>query len=303
VVAHENITALRQAEALERERAALRNAVGAMDHVLGVVGHELRTPLAGLRAMSEFLLTDGARQTAEFDTFLRGIHEEAVRMADTVNNILEAARLNSGRARWNWADVDVTEVCARAMESVGPVVDTTAVALTLRVEPPGLRMRGDADAIRRLVMNLLSNAQKHTARGSIAVTVHEHRDGAAPNTAGPRRVRIEVRDTGTGIPEEIRTRLGEAFALNSGVVGGSYVSGSGLGLAICKGIVAAHGGEITFTSVEGRGTTVRATLAADLAAPAEPAVGVVGAATSTAAVAAEPAATSGLSEANRGVPA
>jgi hypothetical protein len=74
-------------------------------------------------------------------------------------------------------------------------------------------------------------------------------------------------------------------------------------LAICKGIVAAHGGEITFTSVEGRGTTVRATLAADLAAPAEPAVGVVGAATSTAAVAAEPAATSGLSEANRGVPA
>jgi signal transduction histidine kinase len=266
VVAHEDITARRQADATERERAALRHAVGAMDHVLGVVGHELRTPLAALRAMSEFLLTEGARQTAEFDTFLRGIHDESVRMADTVNNILEAARLNSGRARWNWTDVDVTEVCATAMESVGPVVDAAAVRLTLRVEPPGLRMRGDADAIRRLVMNLLSNAQRHTARGGIEVVAREFRDDV-PGAAA-RRVRIEVRDTGAGIPEEIRGRLGEAFALNAGVVGGRHVAGSGLGLAICKGIVAAHGGEMTFTSAEGRGTTVCATLAADLAAPA-----------------------------------
>jgi PAS domain S-box-containing protein len=296
VIAHEDITARRQAEALERERAALRQAVGAMDHVLGVVGHELRTPLAGLRAMSEFLLTDGARQSSEFETFLRGINEEVVRMANTVNNILEAARLNSGRAKWNWSDVDVTEVCATAMDSVGPVIDAAAVRLTLRVEPPGVRMRGDADAIRRLVMNLLSNAQKHTARGSIDIIVRELRDAAAPAPAH-RRLHIEVRDTGAGIPQEIRVRLGEAFALNSGVVGASYVSGSGLGLAICKGIVAAHGGEITFTSVEGRGTTVRVTLAADLSAPAEPG-GVEGAAAEV-----DAATRAGLAGANRGVPA
>jgi signal transduction histidine kinase len=147
-------------------------------------------------------------------------------------------------------------------------------------------------------MNLLSNAQKHTARGSIDVVVQELGGPATPDPAH-RRVRIEVRDTGAGIPEEIRSRLGEAFALNSGVVGGSYVSGSGLGLAICKGIVAAHGGEITFTSVEGQGTTVRATLAADLAAPAGP----NGADAIRAVTAVEPAAPIGWAEADGKVPA
>jgi PAS domain S-box-containing protein len=255
-------------EELERERAALKRAVASMDHVLGVVGHELRTPLAGLRAMSEFLLTDGARGAAEFDTFLRGIHDEVVRMSGTVHNLLEAARLNSGKARWNWAEFAVADVCVEAVESLRPVVDPARVALTLVVEPPGLTMRGDADAVRRLVMNLLSNAHKHTAAGSIAVTA----GSATMGPDGVPAVCVEVRDTGCGIAPDVRARLGEAFALNSGVVGKAYVTGTGLGVAICKGIVLAHGGEMDIESAPGRGTLVRATLRADLPEP-EPAAG------------------------------
>jgi signal transduction histidine kinase len=257
-----DLTARERAEELERERAALARSVASMDQVLGIVGHELRTPLAGLRAMSEFLLTDGAQEAPEYGQFVRGIHDEVVRMSGTVHNLLEAARLNSGKARWNWSAFAVGDVCADAVESVRPVVDAGRVALGLTVDPPDLTMRGDADAVRRLVLNLLSNAHKHTARGEIAV-----RAWAVTTAGGATTVRVEVRDTGTGIAPEVRARLGEAFALNSGVVGKTYVTGTGLGVAICKGLVAAHGGTIEIDSEPGRGTRFTATLLADLPGP------------------------------------
>ena len=272
VVAHENITGRHVAERLEREKVGLRDAVKSMEQVLGVVGHELRTPLAALRAISEFLITDGARSTDVWDRFLHDIGNEVDRMSDTVNNLLEAARLNSGRARWNWGEVDLAGTCAEAIESVRPLVDRTRVELSMDVEPSGLTpdgggrpITGDGEALRRLVTNLLSNARKHTADGSIRVTVRPGETDAG----GARWAEVTVCDTGSGIPPDVLARLGEAFALNSGVVGANHVSGTGLGLAICKGIVAAHGGTLTVRSAVGRGTTITARIRTDLAAAAE----------------------------------
>ena len=228
-----------------------------MEGVLGVVGHELRTPLAGLRAMSEYLLTDGAVQSTECEQMLSGINEEVVRMAETVNDLLEAARLNSWLAKWNWSQFDLGPVCADALDPVRPLVDGQAVGLHCEVEP-GCEMRGDADAVRRLVLNLLSNARKYTKRGSIRVNARLVSEG------GQRWAEITVADTGSGIPPEIRDRLGEAFALNAGMIGANHVNGTGLGLAICKGIAAAHGGCLSIRSSVGEGTTVVAKLRADL---------------------------------------
>jgi signal transduction histidine kinase len=255
-----DVTERKRAEALDAERAGLRQAVSAMEGVLGVVGHELRTPLAGLRAMSEFLLTDGAVQNAECEQMLTGINEEVVRMAETVNDLLEAARLNSGLAKWKWSHVDLASACADALDPIRPLVDEEAVRLECDVEP-GCSLRGDADAVRRLVLNLASNARKHTARGSIRVSARALSDG------GRRWVEIAVADTGAGIPPEIRDRLGEAFALNAGLVGPNHVSGTGLGLAICKGIAQAHGGGLSISSDVGKGTTVVGRLRADLEGP------------------------------------
>jgi two-component system, OmpR family, sensor histidine kinase KdpD len=123
-------------------------------------------------------------------------------------------------------------------------------------------MLGDAGAVRRLVLNLLDNAQKHTAAGSIRLTVRRHRDEHGQAWAD-----IEVADTGAGIPPEIVERLGQAFLLNAGLVGDRHITGAGLGLAICKGIVHAHGGHLRVRSVVGAGTVVTATLRADLPAP------------------------------------
>ena len=257
-----DVTAHRHAQFLEEERSALKKAVASMEQVLGVVAHELRTPLAGLRAMTEYLLDGAPRDTEEFDQFLRGMNQEVVRMADTVNNLLEAARINSGRARWNWSTFNVGDVCREAAERMRPLFDPQAVVVTTSVEPADAEMSGDAEAVSRLLLNLLGNAVKHTRRGTISVVAGMTEEG------GRRWLDLVVRDTGEGIPPEILDRLGQAFALNAGIVGANHVRGTGLGLAICTGIAKAHGGQIQFESRVGEGTTARVRLCADLPAPA-----------------------------------
>lgn len=260
VVSHENITARKTAERLAVEQLSLREAVAGMEQVLGVVGHELRTPLAALRAISEFLTTAGARETAEADQFLHEISRQVRRMSDTVNNILEAARLNSGRARWTWSHVDLASTVTDAIESIQPLIDRQRVEICHRVDSAAAFMSGDSDAIRRLTINLLSNALKHTTQGQIEVLAQKYSDDRG------HWIELSVRDTGCGIPSELSARLGEAFALNSGVVGANHISGTGLGLAICKGISKAHGGELSIESAVGKGTKVTAKLRADLEA-------------------------------------
>lgn len=264
-----DITTRKHAEAerlraleLEQERNHLRDAVQTLERTLGIIGHELRTPLAGVRAMAEFLLHEETRESQEAETFLGPIKDEVVRMAGMVNDLLEVARLNSGTARWNWSEVPMVQACEAAMNTVRPLVDQAKVTLTLQVNPPDLTMNGDQNAIRRLVLNLLNNARKHTPEGSISVRARKvHPDNQD-------WVQFEVSDTGKGISPEVAGRLGVAFALNSGVVGENHVQGSGLGLAICKGIVAAHGGTISVRTAPGEGTTVTILLRRDLTEPA-----------------------------------
>jgi PAS domain S-box-containing protein len=260
-----DVTDHQRAAALERERQGLREAVSGMEAVLGVVGHELRTPLAGVRAMSEFLLAEGAPESPEWRPMLAGVHEEIVRMAETLNDLLEAARLNRGLAHWRWERFALAAVCEDALGSVRPLVDPERVRLSVTVDPPDAQMSGDADAIRRLVLNFVSNSRKHTTDGEIAVTADFATDEG--NDQG-QWVRISVRDTGSGIPPQILDRLGEAFALNAGLVGDKHVGGAGLGLAICKGIATAHGGGLEVMSAVGKGTTITARLRADLPSPA-----------------------------------
>jgi len=258
VISHDDVTARKLAERLTREQSGLRDAVAGMEQVLGVVGHELRTPLAALRAITEFLCTDGARNTLEADQFLREISDEVDRMSDTVNNLLEAARLNSGRAQWNWSSIDLKQVINEALDSVSPLVDVSAVRLGSVCETGDFPMLGDSEAIRRLLINLLNNARKHTPSGHIEIHAQ-----CCSNAAG-NWIELRVTDTGCGIPPELMARLGEAFALNSGVVSDGQISGTGLGIAICKGIAQAHGGGIEVQSALEKGTCVTVRLRADL---------------------------------------
>jgi signal transduction histidine kinase len=259
--AMQDLTERKRAAEMEQERNNLRGAVRALDRVLGVVGHELRTPLAAVRALSEVVLMHHQWPSGECRTYLESIRDQVVQMAGVVNDLLEVARLNSGTAKWNWSRFALAEACGEAAETVRPLLDGQKVSLSVRVRPEDLHMNGDADAVRRLTLNLLSNAQKHTPAGEILVDV------AAESAADGAWVRLLVSDTGEGMSADTASKLGEAFALNSGVVGADYIKGSGLGLAICRGIVAAHGGRISFASAPGKGTTVTVLLRADLPAP------------------------------------
>lgn len=249
-------------ERAERERRGLEAALNAMERMLGILGHELRTPLTSLRLLSEHLLTDATTVGDQYQNFLRSINGEVLRMTDMVNNLLEAARLDSGVSQWNWSLVEPARVCAEATELLRPLVNGEKLTLGVDVEPATLTFNGDPDAIRRLIVNLVNNAIKHTPEGRIDVAVRELWSD------GERWAHLTVRDTGSGIPDEILGKLGDAFAINSGVAGSSASGGTGLGLAICKGIAAAHGGLITVSSIKGQGSTLTVLLRADLEAPA-----------------------------------
>lgn len=262
VIVHEDITAQKRAHELELERRSLKDAVASLEQVLGVVGHELRTPLAGLRAMTDFLMDPAAQGTPEWALFLSSLGTEVVRMSDMVDSLLEAARINSGKAKWNWSSFDVQPICQEALDGVQLMIDEDrAVKFICRMDEPSLRMNGDASALRRLLINVVRNASKHTAQGEIAINVHTAIEDQK------QWIVFEVSDTGEGIEPAILSRLGEAFALNSGVVGANHIGGTGLGLAICKGIAAAHAGWLAIKSEPGRGTTVSARLRADLLVP------------------------------------
>jgi len=257
-----DLTERKRVELVERQRQAMSDAVAAMEQVLGIVAHELRTPLAGIRVISELLLDFEANGTAEFKAYMGNINQEVIRMSETVNSLLDAARINSGQAQWNWGTVDLAEVCQGAVDTVRPLLDPNEVALTLEITPPDAQMKGDANAIQRLLINLVRNAQKNTTRGRIEVQANCQQDDAG------QWVEIQIRDTGAGIPPAIAQRLGEAFALNSGMVGANHVKGTGLGLAICKAIVGVHAGTLSVQSAVGVGTTIKTRLRADLPGPA-----------------------------------
>jgi signal transduction histidine kinase len=263
IIVIDDITEQKRLEALELERRSLKDAVASMEQVLGVVGHELRTPLAGLRALSDYLIDPASRGTPEHETFLRELNCEVIRMSDTVDSLLEAARLNSGRARWNWSEFEIEPICLEAIENTRRLLPDEQVKLDFQIASGVKLMHGDSSAIRRLLINLLSNARKNTPRGEIRISAQNK------SCEGQRYTELSVSDTGTGIPPGVLQQLGEAFALNAGVVGDNYVSGAGLGLSICKGIVAAHGGWIAIQSKLGEGTTVTAMLRSDLSVPAE----------------------------------
>jgi signal transduction histidine kinase len=262
IITQTDITDRKRLETVEIERSSMQETVKSLEQTLGVVGHELRSPLAGLRAMTDFLMDPTARQTPEWNNFLSSLGEEVVRMSDTVDTILEAARLNSGRARWNFSTVDLEALCREVMSNARMLSNSNAVSFDWKVDPAVRFITGDYGGIRRLLINLLGNSRKYTAKGKIQVQITGHTD-----TDANRWVELRVRDTGIGIPPEILNRLGDAYALNSGVVDERCIGGTGLGLSICKGIASAHAGRLSIESRVGTGTTVTVKLRADLKAP------------------------------------
>ena len=204
------------------------------------VSHELRTPLTAIREAT-LLLRDrvpgplAARQARLVDL----ISLSTERLLGLVNQILELARLRAGLIAIDRGWLDLDQLVDRALEELRPQAEARGVTLGRRGGPVG-RMRGDAERLLQVLVNLLGNAIKYTPNGgSVVVVVGEQRD----------RVEIAVEDTGVGIPADLLPRIFDRFWQADPARGGS-----GLGLTIVKGVVEAHGGQVQVESAEGRGT-------------------------------------------------
>lgn len=211
--------------------------------------HELRTPITTIRGYAELHRRGGLEDPEARASAMARTEQEAVRMGRLVEDLLLLARLDQGRP----LEAEPVELGALATDAR----DDAAVAhpdhpVALEVAD-GCIVVGDDHRLRQVVGNLLANAVTHTPAGT-AVTV---RVGPVADHAD--RVVLEVADEGPGMPAALAERAFERFA--RGDVARSRAAGStGLGLSIVQAIVAAHGGTVDLTSVEGEGTTVRVTL-------------------------------------------
>ena len=212
------------------------------DEFVSSVSHELRTPLTSISGYVELLLEDEPDE--EKRGYLAIVDRNAHRLLGLVSDLLFTARLQEGRLELERSEVDLTELVRHAVESAQPRAESSAVLFEVELEPVALVL-GEQVRLAQLLDNLVSNAIKFTPQGG-RVTVRL--------TGGDGVARIEVTDTGIGIPDQEREKLFERF-FRSQTALERQIQGTGLGLYISKAIVEAHGGRIGVHSREGLGTT------------------------------------------------
>ncbi|MEW6182647.1 MAG: two-component system histidine kinase PnpS [Bacillota bacterium] len=207
------------------------------------VSHELRTPLTAIRGFVE-TLRDGAMKDRETAAeFLEIIESETIRLGSLVEDLLNLSRLEDRRTALVRRSVSIGEVLARIL----PVFEKRASehGLKLSVElPPSLpEVHGDPELIGQVFSNLIDNALKFTSQGEIVIKA----------VTSPGWIKVDVRDTGIGIPKESLPRIFERF-YRVEKARSRASGGTGLGLAIVKHIVEAHGGRVDVESELGGGS-------------------------------------------------
>jgi two-component system, OmpR family, phosphate regulon sensor histidine kinase PhoR len=216
------------------------------------VSHELRTPLTAVKLMVETLQSgvDGPPR----DQFLRSIADETERMIALVEDLLDLARLESGKLELRLSSVDIADLCRHAVQAQQTRAQASEVKLVCSPPPDAIHVSADRDKLYQVLTNLMDNALRHTPPHG-TVTVRMRADGPT--------VTIEVADTGSGIPSSALPHIFERFYVVDPARTRGH-SGTGLGLAIAKHIIEAHGGAISAESELGAGSVFRCTLPAGL---------------------------------------
>ena len=231
--------------AAEKTRAEEANQ--AKSKFLANMSHELRTPLNAIIGFSEIMQAGmfGPLGAEKYLEYCRDIHSSGLYLLDVINDILDMAKIEAGRIRLDFEDLDLETMLAEAIRVAGARAQDKKLAVTARIAP-ALTLRADRRAVMQIVLNLLSNAVKFTpAGGAVAVRAR----------ASATNVVIAIRDNGIGIAPDALARLGRPFEQVESQLTKSH-QGSGLGLAIAKSLVELHGGEMRIRSRLGKGTLV-----------------------------------------------
>ncbi|MGY5764075.1 HAMP domain-containing sensor histidine kinase [Brachybacterium sp. DNPG3] len=226
-----------------------------MRRFVGDASHELRTPLAAIRGFGELYRMGALRTDDDVAQAMRRIEDEARRMGSLVENLLRLARLDENPAL-DLAPVDLSDALfdaaqdLRALDPSRQVMVVSLAGVPLPVAPhQAVGVLGDEASLRQVILNLVGNANRHTPKGSPVEL--------AVGSAGPGRMRIEVRDHGDGIPEDHREKVFERFYRTdeSRVRSAAQGGGAGLGLSIAATIVQQHRGSVGVTETPGGGAT------------------------------------------------
>ncbi|MCS7100308.1 MAG: ATP-binding protein, partial [Burkholderiaceae bacterium] len=252
----------RELEAATAELRAANERLKELDRLkddfISTVTHELRTPLTSIRAFSEILLADPEVDLAERKKFLTIITRETERLTRLINQVLDLAKIESGRAEWRIGQVDVREIVNQALAQMSQMFKDKGVRLQAQLPPQPVLASADADRLLQVLLNLLSNALKFSPAqaGEVQVTVR------CDQTA----VRVDVRDNGPGIRPEDLPHIFEKFRQGGDTLT-AKPPGTGLGLHISRQIVEHLGGRLWADSQVGAGACFSFTL--PLAAPAD----------------------------------
>lgn len=210
---------------------------------ISTITHELRTPLGFIKGYTTTLLRSDTNWDQETQQeFLRIIDQEADRLQELIENLLDSARLQSGNLKMDFQAVRLETL----VKSVADRLHVHHPDMIVHIQPEnqGTLIRGDPKRLGQVFENLLNNAVKYAPSSDVWVTI-EPRENEG--------VFIHVEDHGPGIAQRYLPHIFDRFFRNPELE--PYVHGSGLGLFICKKIIQAHQGQIHATSVPGSGTT------------------------------------------------
>lgn len=215
------------------------------------VSHELRTPMTSIKGYADLLLLGAAGQISEAQQrFLMTIKQNADRLTILVNDLLEVSRIDQKR-KLHFTAVDVTEVLSLVSSYLAGRIKEAGKNLQVitEISPDLPHIRADYDKIIQVIQNLADNAFNYTEAGG-KVTL------GAQYVPDDNAVVMTIKDTGIGIPDEVKSRIFERFYRGDEYSQTVFdTPGTGLGLAIVKDLVELHQGEITFTSEIGKGST------------------------------------------------
>ena len=215
------------------------------DEFVSTVSHELRTPLTSVRAFSEILHDNEDMNREERHKYLDIMVKETERLTRLINEVLDLAKIESGRADWFMENIDLTEVIKEAVASTSQLFKEKAVAIADIVPTFPINVFADKDRMMQVIINLLSNAAKFSPAGNGSVSIRAY--------FKEREIRVEVADNGPGINPVEQDKIFEKFKQITDLRNGKP-KGTGLGLAICRRIIEYHNGKIWVESTPGKGS-------------------------------------------------
>lgn len=228
-----------RSRALDRARERAEAAVRAKDEFLAMLGHELRNPLSPIMTALQLLHLKG--QTGREHEIIERQVRNLVRLVD---DLLDVSRLTTGKIALRTELIEISDVAARAIEMVSPLLERKRQLLSVDIPRRGLVVEADPARLAQVFANLLTNAAKYSDEGT-RITFHAGRNDA--------HVRISVTDEGIGIPREMLDRVFDLFEQQRQAIDRSQ-GGLGLGLAIVRSLVTLHGGRVwAFSNGEGHG--------------------------------------------------